>query len=207
MELPLTVPAKTKAQKPVTVLDAVFAKEFNEPLIHQVVTAYLAGARSGNSAQKTRTEVRGGGKKPWKQKGTGRARAGSIRSPLWRGGGVIFAAKKRDYSQKINRKMYRQALCSILSELIRQERLMVIDKLVVETHKTKALLAELKKFNIEKNALIITEEVDKNLYLSAKNLPGIETQDVEAIDPVSLIKHEKVIVTEGALKKIEEWLA
>jgi large subunit ribosomal protein L4 len=184
----------------------IFEKEFNEQLIHQVVTAYMAGSRQGSKAQKTRAEVRGGGKKPWRQKGTGRARAGSIRSPIWRGGGKTFAAKPRDFSQKVNRKMYRGALRSILSELIRQERLIIIDDITLETPKTKLLLNLLASMSLN-NVLIITEVFDENLFLSARNVPYIETIDAQMIDPVSLIGFDKVMFTIGAIKLIEEQLA
>lgn len=190
----------------VTVSEVAFGKEFNEPLVHQVVTAFMAGGRQGSKAQKTRSEVRGGGKKPWKQKGTGRARAGTIRSPLWRSGGVTFAAKPRDFEQKVNRKMYRGAMRCILSELVRQGRLVVVQDLVVAEPKTKLLLAKLKELQVE-SALIVAGEVSENLFLSARNLPRVEVCDVQAADPVSLIAHDKVIITVDALKKIEELLA
>lgn len=190
----------------VTVSEVAFGKEFNEPLVHQVVTAFMAGGRQGSKAQKTRSEVRGGGKKPWKQKGTGRARAGTIRSPLWRSGGVTFAAKPRDYEQKVNRKMYRGAMRCILSELVRQDRLVVVQDLTVAEPKTKLLLAKLKELSAE-SALIVAAEVSENLFLSARNLPKVGVVDVQAADPVSLIAYDKVIVTVDALKKIEELLA
>lgn len=190
----------------VTVSEVAFGKEFNEPLVHQVVTAFMAGGRQGSKAQKTRSEVRGGGKKPWKQKGTGRARAGTIRSPLWRSGGVTFAAKPRDFEQKVNRKMYRGAMRCILSELVRQGCLVVVQDLVVAEPKTKLLLAKLKELQVE-SALIVAGEVSENLFLSARNLPRVEVCDVQAADPVSLIAHDKVIITVDALKKIEELLA
>lgn len=190
----------------VTVSEVAFGKEFNEPLVHQVVTAFLAGGRQGSKAQKTRSEVSGGGKKPWRQKGTGRARAGTIRSPLWRSGGVTFAAKPRDFEQKVNRKMYRGAMRCILSELVRQGRLVVVQDFAVSEPKTKALVAKLKELNAE-SALIVAADVNENLYLSARNLPKVDVCDVQAADPVSLIAHDKVIVTVDALKKIEELLA
>jgi large subunit ribosomal protein L4 len=190
----------------VTVSEVAFGKDFNEPLVHQVVTAYLAGARQGSKAQKTRSQVSGGGKKPWKQKGSGRARAGTIRSPIWRGGGVTFAAVPRDHSQKVNRKMYRGALQCILSELIRQERLVVVDEFAVAEPKTKALLDKLKSLDLS-NVLIVTGEVDENLFLSARNLPRVDVRDVSGVDPVSLIAFEKVLITVPALKKLEEALA
>ncbi|NYS59778.1 50S ribosomal protein L4 [Vreelandella salicampi] len=190
----------------VEVADATFGKEFNEALVHQVVTAYLAGGRQGTRAQKNRSEVRGGGKKPWRQKGTGRARAGTIRSPLWRSGGVTFAARPQDYTQKVNRKMYRAAMRSILSELVRQERLVAVDEFAVEAPKTKQVAAKLKELDLEK-VLIITEEVDEKLYLAARNLPHVDVVDVAAADPVSLVAFDKVLVTVSALRKFEEKLA
>ena len=190
----------------VEVADATFGKEFNEALVHQVVTAYLAGGRQGTRAQKNRSDVRGGGKKPWRQKGTGRARAGTIRSPLWRSGGVTFAARPRDYTQKVNRKMYRAAMRSILSELVRQERLVAIEEFSVEAPKTKQVAAKLKELNLEK-VLIVTEEVDETLYLAARNLPHVDVVDVAAADPVSLVAFDKVLVTVSALRKFEEKLA
>ncbi|MCE8021917.1 50S ribosomal protein L4 [Halomonas sp. MCCC 1A11036] len=190
----------------VEVADATFGKEFNEALVHQVVTAYLAGGRQGTRAQKTRSDVRGGGKKPWRQKGTGRARAGTIRSPLWRSGGVTFAARPQEHSQKVNRKMYRAAMRSILSELVRQERLVAIDEFTVDAPKTKQLVAKLGELGLEK-ALIVTEEVDEKLYLAARNIPNVDVVDVAAADPVSLIAFDKVLVTVSALRKFEEKLA
>ncbi|WP_444676689.1 50S ribosomal protein L4 [Halomonas sp. E19] len=190
----------------VEVADATFGKEFNEALVHQVVTAYLAGARQGTRAQKTRSDVSGGGKKPWRQKGTGRARAGTIRSPLWRSGGVTFAARPQDHSQKVNRKMYRAAMRAILSELVRQERLIAIDEFTVDAPKTKQLVAKLAELGLEK-ALIVTEEVDEKLYLAARNIPNVAVVDVAAADPVSLIAFDKVLVTVSALRKFEEKLA
>ncbi|WP_458526021.1 50S ribosomal protein L4 [Onishia taeanensis] len=190
----------------VEVSDATFGKEFNEALVHQVVTAYLAGGRQGTRAQKNRADVRGGGKKPWRQKGTGRARAGTIRSPIWRSGGVTFAASPQDYTQKVNRKMYRAAIRSILSELVRQERLVVVEDISVDAPKTKQLTAKLKELDLEK-ALIVTEEIDENLYLAARNIPHVDVLDVAAADPVSLVAFDKVLVTVSALRKFEEKLA
>jgi large subunit ribosomal protein L4 len=190
----------------VEVADATFGKEFNEALVHQVVTAYLAGGRQGTRAQKSRSDVRGGGKKPWRQKGTGRARAGTIRSPLWRSGGVTFAARPQDYTQKVNRKMYRAAMRSILSELVRQERLVAIEEFIVDAPKTKQVAAKLKELNLEK-VLIVTEEVDEKLYLAARNLPHVDVVDVAAADPVSLVAFDKVLITVSALRKFEEKLA
>lgn len=190
----------------VELADATFGKDFNEALIHQVVTAYLAGARQGSRAQKTRSDVSGGGKKPWRQKGSGRARAGTIRSPLWRSGGVTFAARPQDHSQKVNRKMYRAAMRSILSELVRQDRMVVVETFAVETPKTKQLAAKLKSMDLE-NVLIVTEEVDENLYLAARNIPNVAVVDVAAVDPASLIAFDKVLATVPALRKFEEKLA
>ncbi|MCI0511045.1 LSU ribosomal protein L4P [Chromohalobacter marismortui] len=189
----------------VEVSDATFGKEFNESLVHQVVTAYFAAGRQGTRAQKTRAEVRGGGKKPWRQKGTGRARAGTIRSPLWRSGGVTFAARPQDYTQKVNRKMYRAAMRSILSELVRQERLVVVDSFAVDAPKTKQLIAKLKDLDLEK-ALIVTEDIDEKLFLAARNIPYVDVVDVAAADPVSLVAFDKVLVTVSALRKFEEKL-
>jgi len=190
----------------VEISDVAFGREFNEALVHQVVTAYLSGARQGTRAQKSRAEVRGGGRKPWRQKGTGRARSGTIRSPIWRSGGVTFAAKPQDHSQKVNRKMYRGALRCIVSELIRQDRLIAIESFSLEAPKTRSLLEKLKHLELS-DVLIVTENVDDNLYLSARNLKGVEVRDVEALDPVALVSHEKVLITVTALKKVEEVLA
>ncbi|WP_054341810.1 50S ribosomal protein L4 [Neptunomonas antarctica] len=190
----------------VEVSDSAFGKEFNEALVHQVVTAYLAGARQGTKAQKTRSEVSGGGAKPFRQKGTGRARAGTIRSPIWRSGGVTFAAKPRNHSQKVNKKMYRAAMRCIFSELVRQDRLVVVDQFSIDTPKTKQFIAKMKEFDLA-SALIVTEDVEANLYLAARNVPHVDVRDVAGIDPVSLVGFEKVVVTVSALKKIEEALA
>ena len=188
------------------VSDATFGREFNEALVHQVVVAFAAGARQGTKAQKTRSEVSGGGKKPWNQKGTGRARAGTIRSPIWRSGGVTFAAKPQDHSQKVNRKMYRGAIRSILSELVRQERLIVVESFGIEAPKTKQLAAKLKELEL-KDVLIVTEEVDENLFLSSRNRYKVDVRDVAGIDPVSLIAFDKVLITAAAVKQLEESLA
>lgn len=188
-----------------SVSDALFGVDYNEPLIHQVVTAYLAGGRAGTKAQKSKAMVSGGGKKPWKQKGTGRARAGSIRSPLWRGGGKTFAAVPRDFSQKVNRKMYRGAIRSIVAELNRQGHLIVAETFTVEAAKTKSLSAQLAKLEAN-DILIVTGEVDKNLFLSARNIPHVAVCDVEAINPVTLLSHKKVLMTADAVKKLEAWL-
>jgi large subunit ribosomal protein L4 len=189
----------------VEVSDVAFGKEFNQDLVHQAVTAYLAGSRQGTRAQKNRAAVSGGGRKPWSQKGSGRARAGTIRSPIWRSGGVTFAAQPQDHSQKLNRKMYRAALRSIFSELARQERLVVVEAFDLEAPKTKALVQKLGDFGLQ-DVLIVTEDVSENLYLSSRNLHKVDVRDVVGIDPVSLIRFEKVLVTVPALKKIEEML-
>jgi large subunit ribosomal protein L4 len=194
------------AQSALEVSEATFGREFNEALVHQVVVAFGAGARQGTVAQKTRAEVRGGGKKPWKQKGSGRARAGTIRSPIWRSGGVAFAAKPQDHSQKVNKKMYRGAIQSILSELVRQDRLIVVEQFSVESPKTKELLSKLAALEL-KDVLIVTSEVDENLFLSARNLYKVDVRDVQGIDPVSLIAFEKVLMTAAAVKQLEEALA
>jgi len=189
----------------VSVSDVAFAREYNEDLVHQVVTAYMAGARQGTRAQKTRSEVAGGGKKPWRQKGSGRARAGTIRSPIWRSGGVAFAAKPQDHSQKVNRKMYRAALRSIMSELARQDRLVVVESMDLAAPKTKLLVQQLGEYGLD-SVLIVSTEVGENLYLAARNLHKVDVRDVDGIDPVSLIGHEKVMITVDAVKKFEEML-
>lgn len=183
----------------------IFAYEYNEGLVHQAVVTYMNNARSGNSAQKSRSEVRGGGKKPWNQKGTGRARAGTIRSPLWRSGGVTFASKKRDYSQKLNKKMYKRALRSIISQLLRTDNLVIVSEFQCESHKTKDFQAKMNQMDIN-NALIVMNEVGENEYLGSRNLIDFDICDVTTIDPVSLLRFEKVVVTEAAIKKIEEQL-
>jgi large subunit ribosomal protein L4 len=187
------------------VSDATFGRDFNEALVHQVITAYRNAGRSGTKAQKTRAEVSGGGRKPYSQKGTGQARAGSNRSPIWVGGGVTFAAKPRDFGQKVNRKMYRGALRSMLSELARQERLLVTDGLALEAPKTKLLATQLKKLSLS-DVLIVVEAIDEKLYLAARNLPHVEVLEVAALNPVSLAAHERVLMTAGAVKMIEERL-
>jgi large subunit ribosomal protein L4 len=196
--------SSTKNQD-INISENAFSKDFNEALVHQAVVSFLAGSRQGSSKQKTRSEVRGGGKKPYRQKGTGRARAGTIRSPLWRGGGVAFAATPRDYSKKINKKMYRAAIRSIFSELLRQGRLVAIEKPVLEKPKTKEIANFLKEFSLSK-VLIITDELDVNLYLSARNIPNVDIITVREINPVNLLKAQKVAVTADAFKKIEEWI-
>ncbi|MBD1576378.1 MULTISPECIES: 50S ribosomal protein L4 [Vibrio] len=195
-----------KGADALTVSETTFGREFNEALVHQVVVAYAAGARQGTRAQKTRSEVSGGGAKPWRQKGTGRARAGTIRSPIWRTGGVTFAAKPQNHSQKVNKKMYRGAMKSILSELVRQERLIVVDNFSVEAPKTKDLVAKLKDLELN-DVLIVTSEVDENLFLAARNLYKVDARDVAGIDPVSLIAFNKVLITADAVKQVEEMLA
>jgi large subunit ribosomal protein L4 len=205
MELNLTVPGQD-SKETISVSENTFGREFNEALVHQVVVSYMAAARAGTKAQKTRSEVSGGGKKPWRQKGTGRARSGTIRSPIWRKGGVTFAAKPQDHSQKVNKKMYRGAVRSILSELVRQERLVVVNDFAVDAPKTKALSAKLKEMKAE-DALIITTNVDENLYLSARNLYKVDVRDVAAVDPVSLVAFDKVVMTVDAVKQFEELLA
>jgi large subunit ribosomal protein L4 len=190
----------------VEISDVAFGREFNEALVHQVVTAYLSGARQGTKAQKSRSDVRGGGRKPWRQKGTGRARAGTSRGPIWRSGGVTFAARPQDHSKKVNRKMYRGALRCIASELIRQDRLIATESFSLDAPKTRALLDKLKALDLT-NVLIVTEDVDDNLYLSARNLKGVDVVDVEALDPVALVSHDNVLITVTALKKFEEVLA
>jgi len=194
------------AQSALEVSESTFGRDFNEALVHQVVVAFGAGARQGSKAQKTRSEVRGGGKKPWRQKGTGRARAGTIRSPIFVGGGRAFAAKPQDHSQKVNKKMYRGALRSILSELVRQDRLIVVEKFEVAGPKTKELVAKLNELELN-DVLIVTPEVDENLFLSARNLYKVDVRDVQGIDPVSLIAFEKVLMTADAVKQLEESLA
>jgi large subunit ribosomal protein L4 len=190
----------------VSVDDAVFGAEYNEPLIHQVVTAYMNGGRAGTKKQKSKAEVSGGGKKPWKQKGTGQARAGSIRSPLWRGGGKTFAAVPRDFSQKVNRKMYRGAIRSIVSELTRGGHLLVTETLAVDAIKTSGLIEKLKAYGTN-DVLLVTDAVDQSLYLSARNLHKVGVTDVNGLDPVSLLRHQKVVITTDAVKKLEAWLS
>jgi len=197
---------RKKASK-VQVSEETFGKDYNEALVHQVVTAFRAGGRQGTKAQKTRSQVSGGGAKPWRQKGTGRARAGTTRSPIWRSGGVTFAAQPRDHSQKVNRKMYRGAMRSILSELIRQDRLVIVDALDFEQPKTKLFITKMKELGLENGGLFVSHEVSENMYLSARNLPRVDVRDVAGIDPVSLIAFDKVVMTVDAVKKVEEVLA
>ena len=196
---------KSTKKAGITISDDTFGKDFNESLVHQAVVSYMAGSRQGSAKQKTRSEVRGGGKKPYRQKGTGRARAGTIRSPLWRGGGVTFAATPRDYSKKINKKMYRAALRSIFSELLRQGKLVAIETPVLEKPKTKEIAKFLKDFSLSK-VLFITDNFDSNFYLSARNIPNVDVITVKEINPVILLKSDKVAVTAAAFKLIEEWI-
>jgi large subunit ribosomal protein L4 len=189
----------------IKVSDDVFGRDFSEPLVHQVVTAYLAGARSGTKAQKNRSAVSGGGRKPWRQKGTGNARAGTIRSPLWRSGGVTFAAQPRDHSQKVNRKQYRSAIKSILSELVRQERLVVVDAIEVAEPKTRLVKEKFAELDFDRG-LIVDVELDTNLFLGSRNMPHVQVLTTESINPVALVGAEKVVMTKAAVNKIEEWL-
>ena len=203
----LKVVSKGAQAEDVQVSDATFAREFNEALVHQVVTAYMAAGRAGTKAQKTKAEVRGGGIKPWRQKGTGQARAGSIRSPIWVGGGRAFAAKPRDFSQKVNRKMYRGAMRSMLSELARQERLVVANGLELDAPKTKMLVQKLADFGLGNSVLVLVEAHDEKLELAARNLPYVDVLPVNALDPLSLARHDKVLATVGAVRLLEERLA
>ena len=190
----------------INVSSSAFNRDFNEDLIHQAVVAYAAGSRQGSKAQKNRSDVRGGGKKPWKQKGSGRARAGSSRSPIWRHGGVTFAARPRSFGQKINKKMYKAAISSIVSELIRQDRLIVVESFNIGQPKTKELLEKIRPFNAE-NLLIISEEISENMYLSARNVPSVDISDINGADPVRLVGFDKILMTVSAIKKLEERLA
>lgn len=189
----------------IDVCERTFGGEFNETLVHQAVVAYMAGGRQGSKKQKNRSEVSGGGRKPWRQKGTGRARAGTIRSPIWRGGGATFAARPQDHSQKLNKKMYRAAMRSILSELVRQDRLVVVEEFAVGAPKTKDLVEKLNALGLQ-NVLIVSEDIEQNLYLAARNLPHVDVLDVQGSDPVSLIAYDKVLMTVSAIKKFEELL-
>ena len=199
----MSLPVASADGETVQVSEAAFGREFNEPLVHQAVVAWLAGARSGSKAQKSRSDARGGGRKPWRQKRTGRARAGSIRSPIWVGGGRTFAARPTDHSQKLNRKMFQGAIHCIFSELLRQNRLVSIPSLRLESPKTKLLAKALDELGIE-DVLILTTGSDRNLELAARNLPHVEVRNVTAIDPVCLLAHEKVLATVPALKVVEE---
>ena len=194
------------SKKKVSVSDAAFAASFNETLVHQLVVSYMASARAGTKAQKTRSQVSGGGAKPWRQKGTGRARAGTIRSPIWRSGGVTFAATPRDHSVKLNKKMYRTGMRSLVSELLRQDRLIVIDQLGVTEPKTKMMQARLEELGVS-DALVLTDGLDSAVYLAARNIPNVQVMDIAIVDPVSLIKQENVVIDEAALKKLEERLS
>ena len=207
MKVQLTTDSGSASKKSIELSDVAFARDFNEAMIHQVVTAFLAGARSGTRAQKTRSDVRGGGAKPWRQKGTGRARAGTSRSPIWRGGGVTFAARPGNYSQKVNRKVYRGAMQSIFSELLRQERMVVVSSFEQDAPRTKDMVARLAALGISSDILIIAKEASDNLYLSARNLIKVEVRDVNEIDPVCMLKYGKVLITVDALKQVEEMLA
>lgn len=204
MELSISTPKGAKGT--VEVSELAFGKEFNQDLVHQAVVAYMAASRQGSKAQKNRSAVSGGGAKPWRQKGSGRARAGTSRSPIWRSGGVTFAAQPRNYEQKLNKKMYRAALRCILSELARQERLVVVEGFELDAPKTKGLVQQLAQYDIAE-ALIVTEEVTENLYLASRNLHKVDVVDAQAINPVSLIGFDKVVITVGALKKVEEALS
>ncbi len=192
--------------KAVTLDDAVFAKDYNETLVHQAVVAYMAGGRAGTKAQKTRSDVSGGGAKPWNQKGTGRARAGTSRGPLWRKGGVTFAARPRDYSQKLNKKMYRAAMCSIFSELVRSESLIIVDDFNVKEPKTKLMVAQLEKYDTN-SALLVGDELNSNVALSIRNIPNCEVSTVSGLNPVNLVAHDKVVITASAIGKVQEWLS
>ena len=189
----------------VAVSDEVFGRDFNEGLVHQAVVAYMAAGRAGTKAQKSRSDVSGGGAKPFRQKGTGRARAGTTRGPLWRAGGVTFAARPRDYSQKLNKKMYRAAMRSILSELVRQERLVVVDAITCDDGKTKTMVAKLKDYGTN-DVLLVSEIDDVNVLLASRNIPHCEVAAAAALNPVSLVGHEKVVMTKGAVEKVQEWL-
>lgn len=194
-----------QASGSVNVSDATFGVAFREPLVHQVVTAYMAGGRAGTKAQKTRAEVKGGGAKPWRQKGTGRARSGTSRSPIWTGGGQHFPAKPRDFSQKVNRKMYRGAMRSIFSELARQGHLHVVDGFSVDAPKTRELADKLADFGAS-DALIVTAETDRSVALAARNIPNVATTTALRLDPVTLLRHEHIIMTVDAIRRVEEWL-
>lgn len=208
MELTITTLGTQKTAEPMTVSDDHFSRPYNESLVHQVVTAYLAGARQGTRGQKNRSAVSGGGKKPWRQKGTGNARAGTIRSPLWRGGGVTFAAKNQNHSQKVNKKMYRQGLCAILSELVRQDRLVVVDSLTLPEPKTKLMLEVLARLDLSQTqTLLVTDMLDETVYLSARNLHYIDVVDVLGVNPVNLVRYEKIVMTKAAIVALEEKLS
>ena len=194
------------SDKKVSVSDAAFGADFNETLIHQLVVSFMSAARAGTKAQKTRSDVSGGGAKPFRQKGTGRARAGTIRSPLWRTGGVTFAARPRDYSKKLNKKMYRAGMRSIVSELLRQERLIVVEEMAIAEPKTKAMAAKMAELGVTRG-LVLTDGLDSNLYLAARNIPNLQVLDVALADPVSLVGNEKIVIDQAGLKKLEERLS
>ena len=206
MELQMTVPGQAGSTSGLTVSDAVFQREYNEALLHQVIVAYQACGRQNSKGLKNRAAVRGGGAKPWRQKGTGRARAGTIRSPLWRSGGVTFATGKPNYKQKVNKKMYAAAMRVILSELVRQDRLVVLEAFAIEAPQTKQLVAKLNELVLD-NVLILTDGIDSNLHLAARNIPNVSTIDVATIDPVSLISHDRILATTAVIKQLEEKLA
>ncbi len=206
MDLQLTTASGNASKKSVEVADSAFGREYNEALIHQVVTAYLAGARAGTRSTKSRSDVNGGGIKPWRQKGTGRARAGTIRSPLWRGGGTSFPLRPQNHSQKVNKKMYRSAMSSILSELVRQDRLLVVDSLKLDAPKTKQLATQLKSLGAE-DVLIVVSELDMNLALAARNLHKVTVCEAADINPVALVGNEKVLMTADAVKQVEGMFA
>lgn len=193
--------------KDIVLDDAVFADVYNETLVHQAVVAYMAGGRAGTKAQKSRSDVSGGGIKPWRQKGTGRARAGTSRGPIWRKGGVTFAARPRDYSKKLNKKMYRSAMRSIFSELVRSSSLSVVETMQIETPKTKDMLSKLSSLDLSNDILLIDVDVDKNLMLSSSNIPGFEYLQVSSLNPVSLVSHDNVVMTSSAVTKVQEWLS
>ena len=206
MDLNLMTATGKASKKKIEVSDANFGNEFNEALVHQVVTAYLAGARSGTRRSKSRAEVSGGGTKPWRQKGTGRARSGTIRSPIWRTGGMTFALRPQDHSQKVNRKMYRSAIRNILSELVRQDRLIVIDELSLDAPKTKLLAEKLKTLELN-DALIVVDQLDDNLYLASRNLKNVDVCQARSLNPVALVNSDKILMTVNAVKQVEEMLA
>ena len=193
--------------KTIDLNDEVFADEYNETLVHQAVVTYMAGGRAGTKAQKTRSDVSGGGAKPWRQKGTGRARAGTSRGPIWRSGGVTFAARPRDYSKKLNKKMYRSAMRSILSELVRSESLVVIDNFEIASPSTKTMITKLASINVGNNALLVSADNDDNLLMSSRNIPNCECLTVSSLNPVSLVSHDNVVMTSSAVAKVQEWLS
>lgn len=197
---------KTIEGKELSLSDDVFAKDYNETLVHQAVVTYMAGGRSGTKAQKSRSDVSGGGAKPWRQKGTGRARAGTSRGPIWRKGGATFAARPRDYTKKLNKKMYRAAMRSIFSELVRSESLIVVDAFDVKEPKTRLMLAELDKLKT-RDALLVDNENDKNIELSIRNIPHCDVIKFSALNPVSLVGHDKVVMTSATVEKVQEWLS